>query len=112
MATSSFLVPIAFHQLEDVPIRLAGFEGSRALKAEMLGVKRLLRDEIRDHQAARMSATSANFSVKVVRNAFKAAIRERLLSENPSASISSIRSSGGRRIIGAALSRFLNYRSC
>ena len=83
MATSPFLVPVAFHQLEDVPIRLANFEGSRALKAEMLGVKRLLRDEIRDHQAARMSATSANFSVKVVRNAFKAAIRERLLSENP-----------------------------
>jgi integrase len=37
----------------------------------------------RDRQAARMSAASANFSVKVVRNAFKAAIRERLLTENP-----------------------------
>jgi integrase len=30
-----------------------------------------------------MSATSANFSVRVVRNAFKTAIRERLLMENP-----------------------------
>ena len=37
----------------------------------------------RDYQAKRMSATSANFSVKVVRNAFKGAIRERLLTENP-----------------------------
>lgn len=39
----------------------------------------------RDSQANRMSATSANFSVKVVRNAFKTAIRERLITENPAA---------------------------
>jgi integrase len=41
--------------------------------------------QFRDHQASRMSATSANFSVKIVRNAFKTAIRERLLTENPAA---------------------------
>jgi integrase len=39
----------------------------------------------RDYQADRMSATSANLSVKVVRSAFKGAIRERLLTENPAA---------------------------
>ena len=32
-----------------------------------------------------MSAVSANLSVKVVRNAFKSAIRERLVTENPAA---------------------------
>jgi integrase len=37
----------------------------------------------RDRQAARMSAASANFSIKVVRNTFKSAIREGLLTENP-----------------------------
>jgi integrase len=37
----------------------------------------------RDYQAVRMSAVSANFSVKVVRNSFKSAIRERLITENP-----------------------------
>jgi integrase len=37
----------------------------------------------RDYQAARMSAASANFSVKVVRNSFRSAIRERLITENP-----------------------------
>jgi integrase len=41
--------------------------------------------QFRDHQASRMSAASGNFSVKVVRNAFKTAIRERLLTENPAA---------------------------
>jgi integrase len=39
----------------------------------------------RDYQADRMSATSANVSVKVVRSAFKCAILERLLTENPAA---------------------------
>jgi integrase len=39
----------------------------------------------RDHQAARMSATSANLSVKILRIALKGAIRERLITENPAA---------------------------
>jgi integrase len=37
----------------------------------------------RDHQASRLSGTSANFSVRIVRNALKAAIREQLIAENP-----------------------------
>jgi integrase len=37
----------------------------------------------RDHQAARLSATSANFSVAIIRNALKSAIREELIAENP-----------------------------
>jgi integrase len=41
--------------------------------------------QFRDYQADRMSAVSANLSVKVVRNAFKSAMRERLLGENPAA---------------------------
>jgi site-specific recombinase XerD len=41
--------------------------------------------QFRDYQADRMSAVSANLSVKVVRIAFKSAIRERLLAENPAA---------------------------
>jgi integrase len=41
--------------------------------------------QFRDYQADRMSAVSANLSVKVVRNAFKSAIRERLVTENPAA---------------------------
>jgi integrase len=36
----------------------------------------------RDYQASRLSATSANFSVAIVRNALKAAIREGLVTEN------------------------------
>jgi integrase len=41
--------------------------------------------QFRDYQAYRMSAVSANLSVKVIRNAFKSAIRERLVAENPAA---------------------------
>jgi integrase len=41
--------------------------------------------QFRDFQADRMSAVSANLSVKVVRIAFKSAIRERLVAENPAA---------------------------
>ena len=41
--------------------------------------------QFRDHQANRMSAVSANMSVKVVRNAFKSAVREHLVAENPAA---------------------------
>ena len=37
----------------------------------------------RDHQAGHLSASSANYSIKVIRNAFKSAIREQLVSENP-----------------------------
>ena len=39
----------------------------------------------RDHQASRMSAVSANLGVKILRNAFKSAIREHLVTENPAA---------------------------
>jgi len=37
----------------------------------------------RDFQAEKMSAVSANLSVKVLRTAFKSAMRERLVTENP-----------------------------
>jgi integrase len=36
----------------------------------------------RDHQAARLSATSANLSVAIIRNALKSAIRAQLIAEN------------------------------
>ena len=41
--------------------------------------------QFRDYQADRISAVSANLSVKAVRNAFKSAIREHLVAENPAA---------------------------
>jgi integrase len=41
--------------------------------------------QFRDYQANRMSAVSANLSVKVLRIAFKNAIRERLIPEDPAA---------------------------
>ena len=39
----------------------------------------------RDHQASRLSGTSANYAIKIVRNALKAAIREQLVTENMAA---------------------------
>jgi integrase len=39
----------------------------------------------RDHQASRLSGTSANYAIKIVRNALKAAIREQLVTENVAA---------------------------
>lgn len=41
--------------------------------------------QFRDYQADRMSAVSATLSVKMVRIAFKSAIRERLVAENAAA---------------------------